>query len=116
MTEEKLKVFLMNVLGSEYAGLPKQMMYWERREDCHNLAISAMMTKTEFPECKQYLHLAHNNTLTSSGKFAKVRPLFKAMNEQCILNYPPTQHVSVDELWFFTLENMEQNSTHMVHP
>ena len=59
MTEEKLKVFLMNVLGSEYAGLPKQMMYWERQEDCHNLAISAMMTKTEFPECKQYLHLAH---------------------------------------------------------
>ena len=72
-------------------------MHWERREDCHNLVVSAMMTKTEFLECKRYLHLADNNTLNSSDKSAKVRPLFNVINEQCILNYQLTQHVSVHE-------------------
>ena len=72
-------------------------MYWERREDCHNLVASAMMTKTVFLEYKRYLNLADNNAFNSSDKFAKVRPLFQAINEQCILNYQPTQHVSMDE-------------------
>ena len=65
--------------------------------DCHNLAASAIMTKTEFLECKRYLHLADNNALNSSDKSAKVQPLFNAINEKCILNHQPTQHVSVDE-------------------
>ena len=56
-----------------------------------------MMTKTEFLECKRYLHLFDNNALNSSDKFVKVRPLFNAVNKQCNLNYQPTQHVSVDE-------------------
>ena len=59
-----------------------------------------MMTKIEFLECKQYLHLADNNALNSSDKFAKVQPLFNAINEQCILNYQLTQHVSVEESMF----------------
>ena len=72
-------------------------MYWERQEDCHNLVVTAMMTKTEFLECKRYLHLANNTALNSLDKFAKVRPLFNTINEQCISNYRPTQHVSVDK-------------------
>ena len=40
-----------------------------------------MMKKTEFLQCKQYLHLADNNALNSSDKFAKVRPLFNAVNK-----------------------------------
>ena len=72
-------------------------MYWERQEDCHNFVVSAIMTKTEFLECERYLHLVHDNALNSSDKFAKVWPLFNAINKQYILNYQPTQHVSVDE-------------------
>ena len=56
-----------------------------------------MMTKTKFLECKRYLHLADINALNSLGKFAKVRPLFNAINKHCILSYQPSQHVSVDE-------------------
>ena len=69
-------------------------MYWERREHCHNLVhnlvVPAMMMKTEFLECKIYLNLADNNSVNSSDKFAKVEPLFNAINEQCILNYQLT--------------------------
>ena len=56
-----------------------------------------MMTKIVFLESKQCLHLADNNAVNSSDKFAKVRPLFNAINEKCILNYQFTQHVSVEE-------------------
>ena len=54
MTVEKLKVFLTILLVSECAGLLKQEMYWEGREDCHNLIVLAMMTKAEFLECKRF--------------------------------------------------------------
>ena len=97
MTVEKLKAFLTILLVSGYARLPRQEMFWERQEDCHNLVVSVMMTKTEFRECKRHLHLADNNAVNSLDKFAKVRPLFNPINEQCILNYQPTQHVSVNE-------------------
>ena len=40
-------------------------------EDCYNLAVSTMMTKTEFLESEQYSHLADNNVVNSSHKFAK---------------------------------------------
>ena len=56
-----------------------------------------MMTKTEFLESKRYLHLADNKAINSSDKFAKRRPLFNAINEQCILNYQPSPDVSVDD-------------------
>ena len=72
-------------------------MYWEWREDCHNLVVSAMMMKIEFLQWKRNLHLADNNALNSSDEFVKVRPLFNVINEQCISNYQPTQHVNVDE-------------------
>ena len=96
MTVEKPKAFLTIVLVNGYARLPRQEIYWERREDCHNLVVSAMMTKTEFLECKRYLHLADNNDLNSSDKLAKGRALFNVINKQCILNYQPTQYISVD--------------------
>ena len=86
MTVEKLEAFLMILLVSVYAGLPRQEMYWESREDFHNLVVLAVMMKTEFLECKWYLHLPDNNALNSSDKFAKARALFNAINEQCILN------------------------------
>ena len=54
-------------------------MYWKSREDCQNLVVSAMMKKTVFLECKQHLHLVHNNALNSLDKFAKMRPLFNVI-------------------------------------
>ena len=87
MTVEKLKAFLTIFLVSGYTRLPRQEMYWERRGDCHSPVVSAMMTKTEFIECKRYLDLADNNFLNSSHKFAKVPLLFNTINKQYILNY-----------------------------
>ena len=94
MAVEKLKPF-PRISG--YAELPRQEMYWERRKNYYNLVVSATMTKMEFLESKQYLHLADNNAFNSLDKFAKVRPLFNAINEQSMLNHTPTLHVSPEE-------------------
>ena len=65
--------------------------------DSFNHVVTGLMTKNEFEETIQYLHLADNSTLDKADKFAKVQPLFDAINKQSQLNYKPTQHVSVDE-------------------
>ena len=97
MTVQKVKAFHTIVLVHGYAGLPRQETHRERREECHNLLVSAIITKTELLECKRYLYLADHSAASSWDKFSKARPLFNAINKQCILNYQPTQHVSIDQ-------------------
>lgn len=72
-------------------------MNWKKREDIHNLVVSAIVPKTEFLECKRNLHLPDKSDLNSSDKLAKVRLVFNAINKQYIFHYQPTQHVSVDK-------------------
>ena len=97
MTIKKLKSFIAILMLSGYNQLPRQEMYWKRREDSQNRMVTALMTKNEFEECKQFLHLADNKSLDKTDRFAKVRPLFDAVNKQCVAYYKPDQHLSVDE-------------------
>ena len=97
MTLEKLKSFLATLLLSGYSVLPRQEMYWERREDSHNNLVASLLSKNEFEDCKMYLHLCDNNNIDPADKFAKVRPLFNEINKTCLANYQPSQHVSIDE-------------------
>ena len=86
---EKLKNFQPILLVSEYAGLPRQKMYLERREDCHNLVVSAMMTKTKFLESNDiYIRLI----ITLSIVQINLRPLFNVIKKKCTLNDQSTQH------------------------
>ena len=97
MTKRKLKAFLAIIIVSGYASLPRQDMYWQTRDDTNNRLVSSMMSRGEFEECKRYLHLCDNDHLDKNDKFSKVRPLFDSLNKQCLENYIPEQHVSVDE-------------------
>ena len=97
MTIEKFKSFLAILLLSGYNEVPRQEMYWERQEDTHNTLAASLLRKNEFKDFKKYLHLCDNNALDPSDKFAKVRPLFDAINRTCLINYLPSQHVSIDE-------------------
>ena len=97
MALDKLKTFIAILLVSGYTKLPRQEMYWERRGDGHNLLVSSMMSKNELEECKKYLDLSDNNNLDMADRFAKVRPLLNSINQQCLLNYQPTQNISVDK-------------------
>ena len=72
-------------------------MYLGQRKDGHNLLVSCMMSTSEFEECKKYLHLSDNKNLDMADRFAKVHSLFNSINQQYLLNYQLTQHISVDE-------------------
>ena len=97
MTIEKFKSFLAILLLSGYNELPRQKMYWERQEDTHSALAPFLLSKNEFKDCKKYLHLCNNNAIDPSDKFAKVQPLFDAINKTCLINYQPSQHLSFDE-------------------
>ena len=97
MTIKKLKSFMAILLLSNYNKLPRQKMYWQKREDCKNPMAAALMTKNEFEDCKQFLHLPDNKNLDKTDRFGKVRPLFDAINKQCVAHYRPEHHLSVEE-------------------
>ena len=65
MTVQKVKAFHAIVLVHGYAGLPRQDTHWERRDECHNLLVSAMIPKAEFLECKRCLYLADHSAASS---------------------------------------------------
>ena len=58
---------------------------------------TALMTKNEFEDCKQFLRLADNENLDKTDRFGKIRPLFDAINKLCVALYRPEQHLRVDE-------------------
>ena len=72
MTIKMLKSFIAILLLSGYNTLPRQEMYWQRRENCGNQMVTALMTKKEFKDCKQCLYLADNENLDKTDKFAQV--------------------------------------------
>ena len=95
MTIKKFKSSLAILSG--YNELPRQEMYWEKQEDTYNTLPASLLSENEFEDCKKYLHLCDNNARGPSDKFAKMRPLFDAINKTFLINYQPSQHVSTDE-------------------
>ena len=72
MIIKMLKSFIAILLLNGYNKLPRQEMYWQRREDWRNRMVTALMTKNEFEDCKQFLYLADNENLDQTDRFAKV--------------------------------------------
>ena len=71
--------------------LPRRAMYWEHNEDTHNTKASSSLSRHQFDEIMQNLHLADNSNLEKEDKFAKVRPLIDKLNQQCLANYLPEE-------------------------
>ena len=95
MIIKKLKSFIAILLLSGYNKLPRQEMYWQRREDCRNRMATALMTKNEFKDCKQFLYLSDYENL-DNGQICQIST-FDAINKQCGAHYKPKQHLSVDK-------------------
>ena len=92
MTIKKLKAFIAILVLTGYNQLPRQEMH------CMILMMNFDdELEDEFEESKQFLHLADNESLDKTDRFAKVRPLFDAVNKQCVAHHKPEQYLSVDE-------------------
>ena len=97
LTRQDLRGFFGICLISGYAPVPRRRLYWSSDKDVYNAAIAEAMSRNRFEEIVRYIHLANNNTLPKDDRYAKVRPLFTALNEKFLSNFKPTRMLSVDE-------------------
>ena len=97
LTSDDVRLFIAVLFTSGYAVLPARRMYWECSPDVRNEAISTAMTRNRFEEILRYFHLADNNNLDQSDKFAKVRPLVSELNNRFLQHFPVSQQLSIDE-------------------
>ena len=72
-------------------------MYWEMKDDSRNSTVTSLFTRNRFLDVSQYIHLADKNNLDTNVKFAKVQPIFKILNENCLKNFIRERNASIDE-------------------
>ena len=63
---------------------PGSCMNWEMRDDSQNILATFLFTRNRFLDVLQYIHLADNNNLDTNYNFAKVQPLLKILNKNCL--------------------------------
>jgi len=97
LTTDDLRLFFAILFTSGYCVLPSRRMQWECSPDVLNEAISKAMPRNRFEEILRFIHLANNNALDSSDKFAKVWPLINSLNGSFLQHFPIAQQLSVDE-------------------
>ena len=93
----EVRVILAILLLSGYSRVPRRDMYWEQAADVRNEAVATAISHNRFRECLRYLHLADNQNLDPNDRYAKVRPLFTALNEKWLQYFPTENYLSIDE-------------------
>ncbi|KAL3219778.1 hypothetical protein MRX96_030184 [Rhipicephalus microplus] len=96
-TEEEMKCVIGVLLLSGYVPVPRRRMLWEISEDCHNELVANSMRRNCFEAIFSNLHVADNNKLPQDDRFAKMRPLFKLLNQKFLLYAPLSECYSIDE-------------------
>ncbi|KAH8039303.1 hypothetical protein HPB51_005549 [Rhipicephalus microplus] len=97
VTEEEMKCVIGVLLLSGYVPVPCRKMLWEISEDCHNELVANSMRRNRFEAIFSYLYVADNNNLPQDDRFAKMRPLFKLLNQKFLLYAPLSERYSIDE-------------------
>lgn len=97
ITANEIRCFIGVLILSGYVVLPRRYMYWEHREDTHNDKVADAISRDRFSHIMKIIHLCDNNDLDKSDRFAKVRPLYDALNSR-FLKFAPFEHEhSIDE-------------------
>jgi len=94
---DEIPTFIAILLISGYNYVLKRTIYWEQLSDAHNGTISGAMSRNMFDKVMCYLHLYDNLNMDTSGRFAKLRPLFTLLIERCLVFYPLEPYVSIDK-------------------
>lgn len=94
---DEMLLFLSILLISGYNPIVRKRMYWELNPDSFNEAISKAMPRRRFEILLKYLHLADNASLPTDDRMGKVRPFYSMINERCLIFFPTTQNLSIDE-------------------
>ncbi|KAI4462111.1 transposase is4 [Holotrichia oblita] len=66
-------------------------------DDTHNTLVSNALGRDRFEHILTNLHCCDNDNLEKNDRFAKVRPLFNAINKRCLEIAPHVENHSIDE-------------------
>lgn len=85
------------LLFSGYHNVPQTTLYWSLDPAFGIPMIRQTMSRNIFTKLKANFHIANNDSLDISDKFAKVRPLFDMLNKRYIQFGVFVEHLSIDE-------------------
>lgn len=85
------------LLFSGYHNIPRATLYWSLDPAFGIPMIRQTMPRNMFTKLKANFHIANNDNLDISDKFAKVRPLFDMLNKRYIQFGVFVEHLSIDE-------------------
>lgn len=97
LNQNELEIFLGILILSGYHTLPQVKLYWSSDEDKGVEFVKNAMSRNRFLDIKQNIHLADNNQLDKTDKFAKVRPLVDLVNSNFLKYGIFKHHLSIDE-------------------
>lgn len=97
VSQNEMKCFIGVLLLSGYVQLPRRRLLWETSLDTHNELVSRSISRDRFEFIMSNLHTCDNDNLEKSDKYAKVRPLYDALNKNFFDNAPHEENHSLDE-------------------
>nr|CAH7753302.1 unnamed protein product [Callosobruchus chinensis] len=93
----EMKCFIGVLILSGYVIHPKRSMYWENRNDTHNVMVTEAISRDRFSQIMKVIHFCDNTALDKSDRYAKLRPLFTLLNKKFLEFAPLEQQHSIDE-------------------
>jgi DNA excision repair protein ERCC-6 len=95
--KQEMKAFVGVLLLSGYVGYPRRRLYWEKSEDTRHSLVAKTISRDRFEKLMQFVHLSDNTELDVTDRYAKVRPLFSALNQRFLSMAPHERFHSIDE-------------------
>lgn len=97
ITSDDMFCFIGVLILSGYSTVSRKRMYWQNSEDTNNKLVSSSISRDRFQHVMSNFHCVDNNDLDINDRFAKLRPLFQALNKKFFEHAPVEEHHSVDE-------------------
>ena len=77
-----IQCFIGILVLSGYLAPARHWLFWENATDKHHALVANAIRRDKFEAIFANFHLANNNCLDDTDKFAKVRPLIKLLNKK----------------------------------
>ena len=92
-----IKCFIGILVLSGYLAPARLRLFWETATDTHHALVANAMRRDKFEAIFANFHLADNNCLDDTDKFAKVRSLIKLLNKKFQQYAPNEEFYSFDK-------------------
>ncbi|XP_069699424.1 piggyBac transposable element-derived protein 3-like isoform X2 [Periplaneta americana] len=97
VTTNELYCFIGILLLSGYVTVPRRRMYWETALDTRNELVLSSISRDRFEFIMTNIHVCENDKLNKEDRFAKVRPLYDALNDKFLQYAPHEENHVIDE-------------------